>query len=114
MPRCATRTGDSSETAGVKPEEGGDDVKSSWPCRNKVAVGEESGWITSFLRILSIVRMATFETKTVEPELQTEITVAGQVSACPTAGDLIEVVTPNQKNKHGPAGLTSDRADAFS
>ena len=23
--------GDSSETAGVKPEEGGDDVKSSWP-----------------------------------------------------------------------------------
>ncbi len=25
--------GDSSETAGVKPEEGGDDVKSSWPLR---------------------------------------------------------------------------------
>ena len=24
---------DSSETAGVKPEEGGDDVKSSWPLR---------------------------------------------------------------------------------
>ena len=63
----------SSETAGVEPEEGGDDVKSSWPCRNKVAVGEESGWIISFLRILSIVRMATFETNTVEPELQMEI-----------------------------------------
>ena len=29
-----TRHGeDSSETAGVKPEEGGDDVKSSWPLR---------------------------------------------------------------------------------
>ncbi len=25
--------GDSRETAGVKPEEGGDDVKSSWPLR---------------------------------------------------------------------------------
>ena len=55
--------GGAGQTAGVKPEEGGDDVKSSWPCRNKVAVGEESGWITSFLRILSIVRMATSETE---------------------------------------------------
>src|SRR3954453_3063784 len=27
----ASHVGDSSETAGVKPEEGGDDVKSSWP-----------------------------------------------------------------------------------
>ena len=27
----AGNTGDSGETAGVKPEEGGDDVKSSWP-----------------------------------------------------------------------------------
>ena len=27
----ASNVGDSSETAGVKPEEGGDDVKSSWP-----------------------------------------------------------------------------------
>jgi len=29
----ARHGGDSSETAGVKPEEGGDDVKSSWPLR---------------------------------------------------------------------------------
>ncbi len=29
----AGKAGDSSETAGVKPEEGGDDVKSSWPLR---------------------------------------------------------------------------------
>ncbi len=29
----ASNVGDSSETAGVKPEEGGDDVKSSWPLR---------------------------------------------------------------------------------
>ena len=27
----ASKVGDSGETAGVKPEEGGDDVKSSWP-----------------------------------------------------------------------------------
>ena len=27
----ASNVGDSKETAGVKPEEGGDDVKSSWP-----------------------------------------------------------------------------------
>src|SRR5580765_2061883 len=27
----ASHVGDSGETAGVKPEEGGDDVKSSWP-----------------------------------------------------------------------------------
>ncbi len=27
----ASNVGDSEETAGVKPEEGGDDVKSSWP-----------------------------------------------------------------------------------
>ena len=27
----ASKVGDSEETAGVKPEEGGDDVKSSWP-----------------------------------------------------------------------------------
>ncbi len=27
----ASHVGDSRETAGVKPEEGGDDVKSSWP-----------------------------------------------------------------------------------
>src|SRR5690606_21011383 len=27
----AGKAGDSKETAGVKPEEGGDDVKSSWP-----------------------------------------------------------------------------------
>ncbi len=27
----ASNVGDSGETAGVKPEEGGDDVKSSWP-----------------------------------------------------------------------------------
>ncbi len=27
----ASNVGDSRETAGVKPEEGGDDVKSSWP-----------------------------------------------------------------------------------
>ncbi len=27
----ASHVGDSKETAGVKPEEGGDDVKSSWP-----------------------------------------------------------------------------------
>jgi hypothetical protein len=27
----ASKVGDSRETAGVKPEEGGDDVKSSWP-----------------------------------------------------------------------------------
>ncbi len=27
----ASHVGDSEETAGVKPEEGGDDVKSSWP-----------------------------------------------------------------------------------
>ena len=27
----ARQGGDSSQTAGVKPEEGGDDVKSSWP-----------------------------------------------------------------------------------
>ena len=27
----AGNAGDSNETAGVKPEEGGDDVKSSWP-----------------------------------------------------------------------------------
>jgi hypothetical protein len=27
----ASNVGDSNETAGVKPEEGGDDVKSSWP-----------------------------------------------------------------------------------
>ena len=29
----ARNGGDSWETAGVKPEEGGDDVKSSWPLR---------------------------------------------------------------------------------
>src|SRR5947199_6532760 len=29
----ARHGGDSGETAGVKPEEGGDDVKSSWPLR---------------------------------------------------------------------------------
>ncbi len=29
----ARKGGDSNETAGVKPEEGGDDVKSSWPLR---------------------------------------------------------------------------------
>src|ERR1043165_7891948 len=29
----AGHAGDSGETAGVKPEEGGDDVKSSWPLR---------------------------------------------------------------------------------
>ena len=29
----AGHAGDSKETAGVKPEEGGDDVKSSWPLR---------------------------------------------------------------------------------
>ena len=29
----ASNVGDSGETAGVKPEEGGDDVKSSWPLR---------------------------------------------------------------------------------
>ena len=29
----ASYVGDSGETAGVKPEEGGDDVKSSWPLR---------------------------------------------------------------------------------
>ncbi len=29
LPAC--NDGDSEETAGVKPEEGGDDVKSSWP-----------------------------------------------------------------------------------
>ena len=29
----ASNVEDSSETAGVKPEEGGDDVKSSWPLR---------------------------------------------------------------------------------
>ncbi len=28
---CQHSVGDSDETAGVKPEEGGDDVKSSWP-----------------------------------------------------------------------------------
>ena len=28
---ASTSGGDSGETAGVKPEEGGDDVKSSWP-----------------------------------------------------------------------------------
>ena len=27
----ASKVGDSGKTAGVKPEEGGDDVKSSWP-----------------------------------------------------------------------------------
>ena len=29
----ARKGGDSGQTAGVKPEEGGDDVKSSWPLR---------------------------------------------------------------------------------
>ena len=30
---ASSSAGDSKETAGVKPEEGGDDVKSSWPLR---------------------------------------------------------------------------------
>ena len=31
MPLVATKVGHSNGTAGDKPEEGGDDVKSSWP-----------------------------------------------------------------------------------
>src|SRR5436305_11965992 len=45
----AGHAGDSGETAGVKPEEGGDDVKSSWPlcpglhtCYNGVNKGTQS------------------------------------------------------------------------
>jgi hypothetical protein len=62
----------SDETAGVKPEEGGDDVKSSWPSGNKVAVGEASGWITSFLRMFSPAKWRHLAGKTVEPVLQLE------------------------------------------
>ena len=46
----ADNAGDSSETAGVKPEEGGDDVKSSWPlcpglhtCYNGKYRGQRAG-----------------------------------------------------------------------
>ena len=45
----ADHAGDSGGTAGVKPEEGGDDVKSSWPlcpglhtCYNGVNKGKQS------------------------------------------------------------------------
>ncbi len=45
----AGHAGDSGETAGVKPEEGGDDVKSSWPlclglhtCYNAVNKGTQT------------------------------------------------------------------------
>src|SRR5262249_7503492 len=45
----ASHVGDSGETAGVKPEEGGDDVKSSWPlclglhtCYNAVNKGKQT------------------------------------------------------------------------
>ena len=45
----ASNVGDSGETAGVKPEEGGDDVKSSWPlclglhtCYNAVNKGKQT------------------------------------------------------------------------
>ncbi len=45
----ASHVGDSGETAGVKPEEGGDDVKSSWPlcpglhtCYNGVHKGKQA------------------------------------------------------------------------
>jgi len=31
VPSCQHLVGDSRQTAGDKPEEGGDDVKSSWP-----------------------------------------------------------------------------------
>ncbi len=33
LPVASGSAGDSGGTAGVKPEEGGDDVKSSWPLR---------------------------------------------------------------------------------
>ena len=50
-----------------------------------------------------------------EPDLQLEIAADSRELTAPGSTDnLIEVRHAKSKDKHGPAGAISDRADAFS